>query len=322
MNTSARAAAAGALALLLVVLTPVAVAGAWVRAVLLDTNRYVATTGPLIDDPVVRDALAEQVSNQVVDALDVESLLDQALESLPFGGDLLPVDELLAPLVAEVESLVRTTVTDLVAGDEFAAAWQAANRVGHEQVVGALTGRGSAVTIDGDEISIPASVVVDAMRSALVESGREAVAALVPDVDATFVVYAGDSLPTVQGAVWVLDAVGSWMWVVVLVLGAGVVLLMPRRLVGLVTAAAAVVLGVAVLVVVTASVRTAYLAAPQALLSGPARAVVFDQVTAGLRTAILVVLIAAGVVLVVGTVLVVRRRDAGVQLPVAADQSP
>ena len=62
---------------LLIILTAIGVAASttavWAHQVVFDTDRFVETVGPLIDDPNVQDALATRLSDAVMTGLDVEN---------------------------------------------------------------------------------------------------------------------------------------------------------------------------------------------------------------------------------------------------------
>lgn len=291
------------LAALLVVLMPLAVAGSWVRAVVLDADRYVATVAPLADDPAVQAAVADQVSEQVVEAID-----DSGVRDLAVG----PLEGLLDTVLKGLETRVREQTARVVATDAFAQAWEGANRGSHDDVVAALTG-------DGTDVSVSGEAFVEAARAGLTAAGLGAVADLVPDVDATFVVYSSDALPTVQRGVRLLSAVGGWMWAVALGVGVGIVLVAPRRSLGIVTAAGAVALGSLLLASGMAQARGAYVDDPGAALSQAARTAIFDQVTLVLRSALVWTIVVAVLALALGLLL---RLLSGTPAPSTDDQSP
>lgn len=315
MRTPARWALASVLTLLLAVLTLATLAGQWVRDVVLDADRYVAAVGPLIDDPDVQRSVTRTISTEVLDSLDLASLVEQALDGLPFDVSLLPLDEFVASIVDEAERLVRDTVADVVASEGFAAAWESANRSGYEQIVDGITGAGGAGG-SPTEVSVDADVFVEAFREGLVASGREGLAALVPDVDASFVVFSSDSLPLARATTRALASTGAWTVVLALLAVIGVVLAAPRRLVGLGLAAGGVAAGSLALLTVLSSARRAYVSAYGTLLPASARESLFDQLTSGLRTSSLVVLAVAAAVLAISVALGLRR------LPKGADESP
>lgn len=291
------------LAALLVVLAPLAIAGAWVRAVVLDVDAYVAVVAPLADDPAVQEAVVDQVSEQVIDAVEASGVRDLAVG---------PLEGLLGNVLQGLENLIREQTARVVASDAFAEAWESANRASHDDVVAGLTG-------DGTDISVAGEAFVEAARSGLTAAGFGAVADLVPDVEATFVVFSSDALPGFQRGMRLLEAVGGWIWAVALALGVGIVLVAPRRMCGLAMAAGAVALGSLLLAGGLALVRASYLTDPDATLSLDARTAVFGQVTEWLRSAYLTTLIVA--VLVMALVFLVRRLM-GTPAPSSDDQSP
>lgn len=306
------------LAALLVLLTPLAIAGAWARSIVFDTDRFVATVGPLADDPAVQAALADQITDQVVAAVDVPSLLDSALDLLPFSTAFIPLDELAEPARSWLDGVVRDNVSAIVTSDGFSAAWTSANRTGHEQLVGALTGQGDLITIDDTDVSVQAELFVEAVKVGLDSAGLETVADLVPSVPLEFVVFSSPALPYLQASMSLLDAVGAWMWVVVLLLAVGVAVLAPRRWAGVAVAAGGVALGAIALGVVVAVVRHLYTSDPDGVLPRDARESVFDQLASPLQSAYLAVAVLA--VLVLAAALLMDRRRT--QLVQGADQSP
>ena len=81
----------------------VTVVGAWARAVALDTDQFVATVGPVINDPSVREALSVRLTDRVMD-LQVEERVSTALSGLDQGR--LPVSPAL--LAAPITDGIRT----------------------------------------------------------------------------------------------------------------------------------------------------------------------------------------------------------------------
>lgn len=287
---------AGVLAALLVLLVAASLAGAWTRAVLLDTDRYVATVAPLVDDPAVQDGLTEQLTGQVVSTVEAE------IEELPAF-----VQGPLLALTNRLEGLVEDAVGSIVRSEEFAQAWEAANRSAHEQVVGALTGTSTTVSITEGQVSIRAQAFADVAQESLEAAGFGQVAALIPAVQGSVVVLRSDALPVVQATLRVLDVVGAWLWLPTLLLAAAVVLLAPRRLLGGVLAAGSVALGAVLLLAAVAAVGRLYAQSPTPL-PDEAKEAIYTQVTSLLTGSTLAVLGAATLVLVVlGVVTLVRR---------------
>lgn len=172
----------------------------WVQTQALDTDEWVDRATALLDDPVVTDAIAVFVVDEIYTALDVESEF----------AELLPEDleGLAGPLSAALRGPATEAAQRLVASDRFRATWATANRAAHGSIVAILrdetrTGistTGGAVTLElGDLVRVVAAdlglseglidrLPADAGRIALIDS---------------------DELETAQTAVRVLDFL-SW----------------------------------------------------------------------------------------------------------------
>jgi hypothetical protein len=125
-----------------VLLFTVAVPGTWARRTVLDTERYVATVGPLANDPAVQEYLSRTVTDQLFIALDIEAKLAEALRQRQ------PQLALLAgPIASGAEGFVKEQLQKVFASDTFAQAWIAANRFAHAQLIAALEGGGDTVQI-------------------------------------------------------------------------------------------------------------------------------------------------------------------------------
>ena len=300
MSSASRWWIAAALTAALALMTPAAIAGVWFATVMLDTERYVDTVAPLIDDPDVQQALVDQVTGEIVDAVDVDEVLAEAPIIGLIPGAAEGLTTLIDPLLERVERALVDGVSAAVASDGVATAWESANRSGHAAVVGALTGTSDVVMVAGDEVSISADVVVTAVRDGLAAEGLDTLASLVPDVEAQIVLLRTDALPLLQAGLRVLDVVGSWLWIVGLAVTVVVVVLCPWRWAGLAMAAGGVLAGTVLLAAATTLLRGTYVGTQTDVLSPAARQVVIDQVTAGLRTTTNGVAWTALVVLVIG----------------------
>jgi hypothetical protein len=120
---------------LTVIVFTVTVPAAWGARTVLNTDRYVATVGPLAEDPDVQASIATKLTDQVFAALNVEGTLSEALGAL---GDRATV--LAAPLTNAVKGFVRDQVERVVASDAFQTFWVRANTVVHTQVLAILRG--------------------------------------------------------------------------------------------------------------------------------------------------------------------------------------
>ena len=105
-------AASSVLACLTALLLVLAAASSWTSQTALNTDRFVADVGPVIDQQPVRDAIADEVSTQVV-----------ALFHVPAA-----------------KTLIQREVRVVVGRPSFRPIWLSALRLTHGQIVVALTG--------------------------------------------------------------------------------------------------------------------------------------------------------------------------------------
>ncbi|NYI60521.1 hypothetical protein BKA22_003266 [Cellulomonas soli] len=297
-----RAFFAALLIVLGVVLAPVSVVVAWAQAEVTDTDRYVATVGPLAQDPVIQSAVANRLTAEVMKQIDVGALLDDAVSALDQQG--LPprvtttLSALEVPLTNGVRSFVLKAATRVVESDAFSTAWVEANRTAHEQMVAVMEGQPGSVLQIGSEgqLTIQLAGMIDMLKTRLVEGGF-GIAANIPTVNASFTLVQTSELVRVQNAYQLLDVAGSWLpWISLLLIAAGVLTARNRSralvVAGLSLAGAMLVLGLGLTVG-----RTFYLRAlSDQVVRLDAAAVVFDQLVAFIRLSLRTVGVAALVV--------------------------
>ncbi len=132
----------------------VTVVGAWARAVALDTDRFVATVGPVIDDPAVQEALSIRLTDRVMEGLQVEDRVSTALSGLDQGE--LPVSPALlaAPITEGIRNVLLKRTEQAIASDAFQNLWNTALTRAHSQAIALLRGESTNATIEGDAVYI------------------------------------------------------------------------------------------------------------------------------------------------------------------------
>ncbi|WP_051370817.1 hypothetical protein [Streptomyces sp. 142MFCol3.1] len=289
-----RSLVAGLLILLTFVLTPLSAVAAWARSEVADTDRYVATVKPLASDPDVQAAVADRVTEAVMQHIDLQTLLESvAPEDRPRLSAAL--EKLSGPLTSGLTGFVHSTAEKFVDSDAFATLWTDLNRRAHAAVDKALTGSGGgAVKLTDDSVVIDLAPVIDQVKQALVDKGLT-VASKIPEVHTDFTVLTSDSVGKAQKGYRLLQLAGFWLPVLTLVLAAAAVLTAVRRRRALVAVAIAVALGAAVLGVGLWIGRALYLDELPAKVSQPAAGAVYDALVRYLRTTVRM-LITLGVV--------------------------
>lgn len=316
-----RAVTSATLIVVACVLAPLSVTAVWAHNQVSDTDAYVRTVAPLADDPAIQAAVADKVTAQVLQYVDVETITSDALKALsergvpPRSADALQA--LKVPLVNGIESFTRTQVTKVVASPQFATVWEQANRAAHTQLVALLSGdqSGALKTTSNGEVTLDLGPVIAQVKEALVAQGYT-IASKVPEVDRTLVLVQSDSVTKAQSAYRLLDRIGTWLPVITLLLLAlGVYVARGHRR-ALVAGALGVAGGMLALGVLLAIARPLYLdAVPSDTLPRDAAAAVFDTLVhylrTGLRTtAVLALVVALGAFLTGPSVTAVRTRSA------------
>jgi hypothetical protein len=305
-----RAAAATVLIVLGALLAPVAVVGVWAQDLVTDTDRYLATVGPLAEDPQIQSAVTNRVTGAIAEAADLEGLAADGVAAVA-ALDLPPrvaavAGSLQGPLVDAATGFVRDVVDRVVTSDVFAAVWDEANRTVHAQLNAVLRGDPDAIArIDAQgTLTVDLSGVIDTVRTSLSDAGFTIVDRL-PTISASFPLMQSADLVRAQNAYRLLDVLGTWLiWVALGLLAAGVLLARhaTRALVvaGLSLAGAMLLLGAALTVG-----RSVYVTAlPPEVQRPDAAVVVYDQVVSllriTLRSALVLGLVVALVAFVAG----------------------
>lgn len=288
----ARATAAVVVIVIAALLAPLAVVARWAQDLVTDTDRYLATVAPLVDDQQIQSAVSTRITDEIVEAIDLEGLAQEATTAVADLG--LPpriagvVESFQGPLVDAATNVVRTAVDRVITSDVFATIWTEANRAVHSQLNAVLRGDPDAVaSIDAQgTLTVDLTDVINSVRAELSDAGFTIIDRL-PEISASFPLMQSADLVRAQNAYRVLDVLGTWLiWVVLglLALGVGLSRHKARALViaGLTLAGSMLLLGI-----VLAVGRTVYVdSLPPAVQRPDAAVVVYDQAVSLLRVAL------------------------------------
>ncbi|MCX4428036.1 hypothetical protein [Streptomyces mirabilis] len=278
------------LILLASLLSLLAVVAVWANNIVRDTDRYVATVGPLASDPDVQKAVTNRVTTAVLAQIDVDALvkdLERAASEKgapPRAAKLL--GDLSGPITSGLKSLVGDTVQRVVSSKAFDTVWVDANRRAHSALDKALTGNATgAVSAKNGQVTIDVAPIVAQVKDRLVSAGFKP-AARIPAVHTDFVVFASKDIGKIKTYLRVLDIIGGWLPVIaVLIAAAGVYLATDRRR-ALIGAAFGVFAAMVVLGIVLAVARAVYLDHLPVGTSEDAAATVFDSLVRFLRAGV------------------------------------
>ncbi|WP_323186587.1 hypothetical protein [Streptomyces sp. NBC_00878] len=293
-----RYSAASVLLLLAFLLAPLAVVAAWIDSEVADTDRYVQTVAPIATEPSVQNTVTDRLTKRVVDSVDVAAFTAAVAQTLRREGARPQVIQgakaLTGPLTSALNSAVHDIVDKVVTSDQFAEVWDDANRQAHAAVVKVLTGEGSSAVQAGDDsIDLNLGTVIDNVKQKLVDRGFDQ-AAKIPDVDKTITLFKTDKLNEAQNAMRLLNVIGTWLPVVVLVLAALAIGSAPAHRVALMATAIGVGIMMIVLLVGLAVMRQVYLdSVPTTALPQDTAADIYDTFIRFLKNSTRTVLVIA-----------------------------
>ncbi|MFJ6698930.1 hypothetical protein ACIQM4_23015 [Streptomyces sp. NPDC091272] len=275
-------------------LAPLAAVASWAAGTVGDTDRYVATVGPLADDPAVQDAVADRATDALTARIDLSTLLsDVAAADRPRLAQAL--GRLGDSLEGAVHSFVHDQARAVAGSDAFRDFWNQANRRAQSSLRKALTGSGGgAVQLKGDTVTLDLAPFVDRVKERLVDEGMT-VANRIPEIHTDFTLVRSDDVGRAKSYVRLLQLAGNWLPVIALVLVTAGVLLSPRRRRALAGAALAVAVTCGLLGVGLRVLRVFYLDRLPVDVSQDAAAAVYDTLTRTMFTMVRSV-VALGVV--------------------------
>lgn len=283
-------------ALLLVLSIP----AVFVRNQLLNTDRYVATMAPLARDPAVQSAIANRITNELSERLDLEARITTALAGLDREriGDALSL--LVGPTSDAVRNWVHGRVLEVVQSARFATAWDNANRLAHDQLTDVLTGKDSdLVQSDGETISVDLGAFLTVVADSLADRGLT-LAASIPTFSLAYPVVTSDELPKIRSYVSLLDTTATWLPIIAVALLALAIFIGPTRQRGTLVAGLLTAIFAALFLAGISIARRQYHAnLPDAVASPTAALEIFDTLLRNLRAAT-VVLTVLGVAVMVG----------------------
>jgi hypothetical protein len=276
------------------VLAPLSVIGVWTANQVSDTDRYIANIEPLIHEPSIQNALTDKVTTAIVTRLNVTARTNQAADVLTSKG-LTRVGTLLktfsGSLASAVTSYVHNTVHKIVTSERFANAWVDVNRVAHQTLVQALSGRGGAVTVSNGQVTLDLAPFIAIVKQDLAQRGFTLVNSL-PPIHPTIALFSSKTLVQAQTLYRVINDLKIVLPIATLVLiAAGVYIARHHRRAligaGLGFAASMLVLGAVLLVF-----RGVYLnSVPNSVFPSDAAAAAFDTLVRFIKIALRALLV-------------------------------
>lgn len=281
----ARATTAVVLVVIASILLPLGVITVWVRNMILDTDRYVATVKPLATDPAVQNAMVDRVTTAVVDGLDLQQRAEQALPKR--------AKFLAGPIAAGGQQVVDLAATKVVESSYFPTLWETVNRRSHDQIVNALTGRKTgAITNTDGKVTLNLNIVAQNVAQQL-----KKVAPGIPSnidfkrLNTRFVLVDSQDLADVQDYAKLLDKLAWVIPILALLLYGAAIAVAPNRRRSVVWVGFGIFVAMALELIAYNFGRTQYLANLPAGAHPDAAAAVFDTITRYLQLALRSILV-------------------------------
>jgi len=220
-------------AVLLVVLgcllAPLSVVAVWSSNQIANTDRYVENVAPLASTPSVQKAIANRVSQAIMERLDLKDLVAGAGSALPPRLAAL-LEGLNGPISSQVGAFVEARALAVVRTPAFRTVWTEANRVAHKQLNAVLSGEGSnLLQTQNGTVTLDLGPVVDLVKQRLVSAGLE-VANDIPEIHPTFDLFQSQDLAKAQRGYKALNVL-KWVlpFAALLLIGLGVFVSGNRR---------------------------------------------------------------------------------------------
>jgi hypothetical protein len=299
------------------VLAPVSVLAVWTSDQVSNTDKYVANVSPLITEPAVRNALTGKISTAVTSQIDVQGVTKQVAAQLD-GKGLTKLSALLSSVSGSIASgvngFIHSAVAKIVASPQVEKLWVQGNRRIHQQLVLALEGKKSAITVSNGQVVIGLGPIIDQVKHNLAARGLTIVTKL-PPVNPTFPVFSAKYLVKAQSLYRVLKTLRWVLPILALACLAAGIYIARRHRRALIAAGLGLAASMLVLGVLLAIGRTIYLDKLPASSSADAAAVAFDTLVRFIREGLRVLLVLGLVVALAGfftgpSVTAVRTRKA------------
>lgn len=168
----ARGAAAWALIVIASILMPLALVAFWGQRTLTDTERYVATVAPLVEEQAIKEAIVTQTTDTLMTTINENDVVNEALSVLPPAA----AAKLGPAISGAIESLVSQVATRIVNSERFEEFWVVANTKLQEGLIRALSGDNDSgvIQLEGDQLVLDTSPIAEAVQAELVERGLTA----------------------------------------------------------------------------------------------------------------------------------------------------
>ncbi|MHB8895838.1 MAG: hypothetical protein ACYC99_11775, partial [Candidatus Geothermincolia bacterium] len=155
---------------------------AWVQTTTLDTNTFVKTIAPLIEQEAVAKAVSDAAVTSLFKTYDIPGKIKSGLNELSNAIlQVAPKDKNLPdinlsfiadPISGALEGVAKTAAQKILTSKEFASIWEKTLRTAHTTMVDIIKGKKDAVvTSEGDTVILNLSELLTKIQDQLVNAG-------------------------------------------------------------------------------------------------------------------------------------------------------
>lgn len=259
-------------------LVPAGIALPWLRSEVLNTDHFVATFGPLADNPKVQEVAATAITEAVMREANVEAEVEDVLPDR--------AKVLAGPITTGVQNVVNQVAHQVLASEQFRTLFKKSLELAHKQVVALLRDENvGSLKIEGGKVILDLASVTQVVVDKLAEQGLTFVKKIPTDkITGEVVLFESQALADARTAVSIFVAVSWIMPFVALGLLLIGIWIAPDHRRGLLWAAIALFLGAVAVGVSLGIARTVYLNQIQSRgYTGEVAIIVFDRVVSRLR---------------------------------------
>lgn len=247
----------------------------WMRATTLDTDTFVNTVAPLIQE----DAVATVVSNEAVKALfkeaEITKYLEEELpEDLKFIAD---------PLSSGLETVAEFAAKKILMSDQFQWVLEKMLRLAHSEAVAIITGEDAVKLTEEGKVILDVGELLTDVRDQLVADGMGFLKDIsIPESAGQLVLFEADDLGIIKSTVNLLDTLHWILPLLALVLFAAAILIAKDRRKALLGAGVGLAIAMALSLVVLRLARADLLGQIEDKGIQEAAGIIWNRVLSGL----------------------------------------
>jgi len=214
-----RRTASGALVALGGLVALLAIVAVWVSRQALETDQWTETSSKVLQDPAVQTAVAGYLVDQIYANVDVAGQLRAALPER--------AQPLAAPAAGALRNAAEQVANRALDRPRVQAAWEAANRQAHAELVDVVEGGGDVVSTSEGVVTLDLKALLTQIADRIGVGGR--VADRLPAGAATIEILRSDQLSTVQSIGKALKPLAAVLVALALACFAVAIALVPGR---------------------------------------------------------------------------------------------